>query len=203
MPSFISLNETFLDESVQSVTMRGYKLVSRLDRRSGESWGGICFFARNDLVGSIAHIADSLCCERSWHVLHSDHGPILIGIWYRPPCYGEVDSIHTFLEEWRLHSIDCTGTIVIGDLNVHNKAWLQHSSRTTPEGRLLAGICNGHGLSQVVGQPTRGEYTLDLALSDLPVLPTAKVLPKISDHNTVLLEVDLPIPVDKPVSHEC
>ena len=92
---------------------------------------------------------------------------------------------------------------MVGDLNVHSKAWLGHSSRNTPEGRLLAGTCNCNGLSQLAKQPTRGEYTLDFALSDLPALPIAQVPPKSIDHNAVLLKVDLPIPAVKPLTRTC
>jgi len=44
LPSLLSLNETWLDKSVGSITVPGYTLVSRLDRRDGRKAGGIAFF---------------------------------------------------------------------------------------------------------------------------------------------------------------
>ena len=202
-PGLIALNETLLDESVQNVSLDGYVLVSRLDRRSGGSWGGICLFACQDFARSVSHLGDSDTHERSWHTLHSDYGPLLICIWYRPPCYGEIESLHAFVSEWRSYSHNSVGTLVVGDLNIHQKSWLTHSSRNTPEGRLLAGICNSNGLAQLVRCPTRGKYLLDLVLSDLSRPPTTKVLQKISDHNAVLVSVNLRVPVDSPTFRDC
>ena len=73
----------------------------------------------------------------------------------------------------------------------------------SPEGRLLASFCTNHGFQQLVRQPTRGKYLLDLALSTLEYQTSTKVLPRISDHAPVLLEVHLPVPSDQPVSREC
>ena len=44
----------------------------------------------------IAHIGDSEALELSWHTLHSDAGPLLLGVWYRPPRRGETASIAAF-----------------------------------------------------------------------------------------------------------
>ena len=93
MPALVALNETFVDESVHTITIDGYSLVSRLDRKSDTMGGGICLFARSDINYSIAHIADSNGFERSWHILHADRGSILVGTWYRPPKPGEIASI--------------------------------------------------------------------------------------------------------------
>ena len=200
LPGLVALNETLPDESVQTINMEGYALVSRLDRKSENMGGGICLFARNDLSGSVAHIADSDGFERSWHILHTDHGPILFGTWYRPPKYGETESIAALRDEWLKYSKQSVGTIIIGDMNVHNKGWLKHSSRNTPEGRLLASFCTNHGFKQLVRRPTRGSYLLDLVLSNLTNDSTVKILPRISDHNAILLTVPLPMPVSKPSS---
>ena len=69
-------------------------LVSRLDRRVGfAKSGGIVLFVLNKLASRLVHVSDSDQSERSWHVLHCDIGPILFGLWYRPPDYGEIQSI--------------------------------------------------------------------------------------------------------------
>ena len=85
----MGITETFLDASTKTLALVGYELVSRLDRRIGfPKSGGIALFVREEFVDRLVHVADSEIRERSWHVLHSDIGPVLLGLWYRPPCYG-------------------------------------------------------------------------------------------------------------------
>ena len=43
-------------------------------------------------------------------------------------------------------------------------------------------------------EPTRGANLLDLALSSVPASSSAKVLSAISDHASVLLRLDVPMP---------
>lgn len=97
-PSFISLTETFLTKLVNPV-LSGYVLISRLDRRSGKTGGGIALFVRVAIAAQVVHIGDSYKYERSWHIIHVDTGPILFCVWYRPPCKGEVQFIVTLEEE--------------------------------------------------------------------------------------------------------
>ena len=82
----------------------------------------------------------------------------------------------------------------MGDLNVHEPAWLRYSAGTTPEGRELHGFCSERGLHQHVREPTRGEYLLDLVISDLGPLIKTKVVAGIADHSGVLCTVSCPVP---------
>ena len=43
-PTFLALNETFLDKSVEIACFSGYSLVSRRDRCDGREKGGIALF---------------------------------------------------------------------------------------------------------------------------------------------------------------
>ena len=70
-------------------------------------------------------------------------------------------------------------------MNVHHKDWFKYSHSVTPEGRVLFETCCLRGLVQCVSKPTRGKYLLDLVLTDLENLITAKVLATIADHNLV------------------
>ena len=38
--------------------------------------------------GAGTAVGDSAAAERSWHVVHSNRGPLLLGLWYRPPARG-------------------------------------------------------------------------------------------------------------------
>ena len=85
------------------------------------------------------------------------------------------------------------GTIVLGDLNVHNKLWLRHSSGNTVEGKALKRVCDEAGLTQKVTKPTRDEHLLDLALTDVPGT-TTKVSAGIADHKIVTAELKFKVP---------
>ena len=202
-PPLVGLTETFLDKSAKSLELHGYTLVSRLDRRNGQHCGGIALFARSDVAESIVHVGDSDLHERSWHMLHSDLGPILLGLWYRRPAYGEVASIKALDDEIKQHATTAIGIMLIGDFNVHHKSWLKYSHSTTPEGRELFGKCCLYGLAECVRQPTRGQYLLDLVLTDLEDAVSCEVLPGLSDHCVVLSRLSTPILRTKPITREC
>ena len=137
--------------------------------------------------------------ERGTYVLHSNAGPVLLGLWYRPPAYGEVDSISSLDDEMRQNSDNVIGTVLVGDFNVHHKEWLRFSSGTTPEGRRLFQVCvEQHGLVQCVGSPTRGNHLLDLVLTNFPKQMSTEVLPSISDHKVVKCNMQLSFPLLNP-----
>ena len=193
-PDIVGITGTKMDVTMSHPLLAGYVLISRLDRRNGSAHGGILLFARASIAPYIVHIADSEHYERSWHIFHSHAGPVLLCLWYRPPCYGEIASILAFEDELKLHRPSAIGTIAIGDFNVHNKAWLTHSRNTAPEGTALQTVCDSHGLRECVRQPTRGKYLLDLALTDLDHATTTTVAAGVSDHNMVLCKVALGTP---------
>ena len=58
-----------------------------------------------------------------------DHGPYVVGCWYRPPAPGEVDSMRRFKEEAQLHATNAEGCVLFGDLNIHHRKWLKYSNR--------------------------------------------------------------------------
>ena len=117
-PSFITLNETLLDASVEQIELSGYMLVSRRDRCNREG-GGIALFCIPELFDSIVHLENDEDFERSWHTLHTDLGAILLVNWYRPPD-NEADSISSLQTNLDRFHDDHVGTIINGDLNVHH-----------------------------------------------------------------------------------
>ena len=60
-------------------------------------------------------------------------------------------------------------------------------------------LCDFHGVAQLVKEPTRQEYLLDLAISNIAGAK-ASVLTYIADHKAV--RIDVPIPVIKEVFTE-
>ena len=71
--------------------------------------------------------------------------------------------------------------------------WLRFSSRNSAEGELLRDICDSVGLRQLVREPTRGEYLLDVALTDVDEV-RCKVVGKIADHKGLQLVLPLAVP---------
>ena len=88
---------------------------------------------------------------------------------------------------------------MLGDLNVHSIRWLTHAARESVEGRLLCDISDQLGLRQIVKEPIRGQYTLDLVLTDVPDC-TARPGAAVADHKSVLTQVKFKIP--ETASHQ-
>ncbi len=161
-------------------------------------------YARDGYDLTIVHVGDSEVDERSWHIIHSDVGPISACIWYRRPDPGEIGSIQRFEQEMQRFSQDCIATIVVGDMNVHNPEWLRWSSAASREGTELEGVCVANGLSQHVKGPTRGDYLLDLVLADFGSGIRTSITPGIhdNDHRGTLTKVDVNVPSSEPVSRK-
>ena len=203
-PEFVAITETHLTPTIEIPKLSRYHLVSRRDRPDHRGWGGVALFARHDVFESIVFIKESDTLELTWHTLHSDIGPLLLDVWYRPPKKGEVTTIKAFDKELEGFQ-DYVGRIVVGDMNVHNEPWLKHSNGTSPEGTELEAVCTAHGLSQRVKKPTRGIHLLDLVLTDLGKHVKCSVGPGIldNDHFSVLAVADITVPTSEPRSREC
>ena len=52
--------------------------------------------------------------------------------------------------------------VVVGDLNIHYASWLRFSNGESKKGRYLKEVYDNFTLKQLISQPTRGEYLLDL-----------------------------------------
>ena len=116
-----------------------------------------------------------------------------MGCWYRPPDPGEIASITALKTELMQHRRHAIGIVIMTDANVHNERWLRHSSGHSAEGTELRNVCYDLNLEQRVSKPARGEYRLDLVLTDVPRLHVS-VLPKIADHNIVLASLEISTP---------
>ena len=198
-PAILCLNETFLDRSIEEFSIPGYQCVARRDRKDG--WGGVAVYAADTVARRVVLVESSEAAERCWLTLHTQMGPFLLCCWYRPPASDDSSAIESFAAEHAVHATSAVGTIVLGDLNVHHQQWLRHSSGTSAEGRALLSATQELGLQQLVRHPTRGDYLLDLVLSDIPRTKT-QVLGKISDHSMVLASVPIAIPSETSVKRE-
>lgn len=150
------MTETWFSRGTSSITLSGYKQVSRVDRRVGRPVrGGIALFVRDSFAQNVVHIGDYPVDERSRHIIHCVCGPVLLCLWYRSPNRNEVQSIQRFEHELEMYSRDTVATIAMGDMNVHNAEWRRFSSGSSRRGTELEALCCTHGLKQHVKQPTR------------------------------------------------
>ena len=86
----LALNETHLTRTVKELSLGGYILISRLDRRYGRRQGGIALFALPELADCITLLehASDVTHKRSWHALHGNLVPVLLCVLYRLPSFG-------------------------------------------------------------------------------------------------------------------
>ena len=193
-PHLLALSETHLTRTVKELSLGGYTLVSRLDRRDGRKQGGIALFASPKLADCttlLEHASDDTH-ERSWHVLQGDFGPVVLCVWYRPPTSGEVLSISAFEAEWMRLNAGYIGIIVVGDLNLHHKHLLIFSANVCVEGTRLFRFCQENGFRQLVKEATHeAGHLLDLGLTDMVEIERARVLPRVADHNIVRFVMNL------------
>ena len=200
-PQVLCFNETFLDRSVGNVTITNFTLVARRDR-SNNHGGGVCVYVADDVAANVTLMQVSETAERIWCMLHTDMGPYLVGVWYRPGDAGHAP-IDSCEEEHHQLSQEAMGTLLVGDLNVHHVAWLGHSSGTSTCGQRMRLAAARMGLRQIVRDPTRNvvsedgaihqAHLLDLVLTDTEGTKV-KVAPKISDHKIVEVTLNLPVP---------
>ena len=81
---------------------------------------------------------------------------------------------------------------VLGDLNVQSMRRLRHSARESIEGRALFEVASKLGLHQKVKEPTRKQYILDHAITDVTDC-AAKTVAAVADHRSVLTTMNFKV----------
>ena len=148
--------------------------------------GGIIAFCKQD-IKNIVLWKVSPDAERAWHIVQRDSGSVAICNWYRPP-HNETESINSFRQELQEIYQSAETVVVAGDLNIHHVRWLKHSSGNTPQGNLLWDCVQEFGLRQIVKEPTRNNYLLDLVLTHHDKVKVS-VHGALADHKSLLIEV--------------
>ena len=157
--------------------------------------GLVILTLRRDDFNCLVHIQDSDSEERNWHFLRVQLETILLINWYRSPSVIN-DNFDQLYKEMSSFFHEASGVLMIGDLNIHHKKWLRFSNADTTIGTELKTFCDFHGLFQIVREPTRKNYLLDLAITDIPK-STADVLSLIADHSAVLAKLPIPEVLEK------
>ena len=74
------------------------------------------------------------------HILHTSAGPLSFCVWYRPPAE-ELNGMWILVKEFTTHSEATVGSVIVGDLNVHNARWLHHPNGISHKGRISEQVC--------------------------------------------------------------
>jgi hypothetical protein len=201
-PSIVVVVETFLDSSVKDgadcISIPGYSLCCRKDRPGDTGWGGIAAYCADGIAIHHDTKHDPTDLELMWFTVALNSQKLLIGALYRPPSANS-DAIEYFDSTTlsKMKEFGANSVMLVGDFNVHHQEWLG-SRVTDAAGRRTLQLANSLGLQQIVKEPTREDQILDLALTDLKA--TAVTFAKLgtSDHNPVLIKLDVPVYRDKP-----
>ena len=79
---------------------------------------------------------------------------------------------------------------------------MRFSRENSSIGERLWNISKDLGLKQLVSDPTRGEYLLDIVLADFGELMQVSVLPSLADHRVVCMDINVNISRSEATSRE-
>ena len=188
-PDIILCQETKLDPSVyNSELFPSSFMVFRKDRTL--DGGGVCIAVKSSLLATECHDLQS-DVEAVWiHLQTTDHKPVYICSFYRPPDKDTdyTECLRTPLEKlYDKHRASPPIVILAGDFNYPHINWEQHSAPSDREGGVLINLLDDFHLQQMISTPTRFSHTtsslLDLVISSHPALVTdCTVGREFSDH---------------------
>ena len=190
-PDIAIVTETKLTSekcTAMDVTLPGYSPPIRRDRAA--QGGGVAVWVRSGLAYS--HMEQITCgdLEVIWLTVQLQTGyRVTVCAAYRPGSCADHDILILEHIDSTIDRVRQQGAklVIAGDFNVHNSSWLQ-SSRASLAGEAAEDMCALHGLTQHVAEPTRGNNTLDLIMSDFQEPVEVDVLPPVgkSDHAVVV-----------------
>ncbi len=178
----VAITESWLNDDIDSglLSVRGFNLF-RNDRVLGRG-GGICVYIKDDVPCKRRVDLENPDFECLWFSLRPERLPrplsgIVICVVYHPP--GRTVQDHKDLDEYLINTTDQLrnkdpdhGLVFPGDFNDFD----------------IRNITSNHSLKQIVNQPTRGNATLDLIITNLHNLyscPSILAPLGSSDHNVV------------------
>ncbi|KAI8484554.1 hypothetical protein Bbelb_376610, partial [Branchiostoma belcheri] len=123
--------------------------------------------------------------------------PLIKGTYYRPPSDqgNSLDELDRSIGKMGA-KINSDNVIILGNFNTPGIKWdttvADNSQAYTGQAEKLLNLMDNHGLFQTVQEPTRNGNLLDLVLVNNPnIIEKTSVVPGISDHDMVLVDVNL------------
>ena len=196
-PDFFIGTESWLTEDINNnneIFPYDYT-VHRKDRTDG--YGGVFFGCRNTYTCTCINITNSselVSCK-----IDLEEGNLIVIAVYRPP-NNNLAYAETRCETIERVVLDYPGSVIwiVGDLNLPNVCW---NNWTVNDSNYPFALCNlfidlfvTHGFCQLVYSPTRNNNILDIFATNRPSFTAeCKVIPGISDHETVHIETQLSV----------
>ena len=189
-PAIVAITETWLKDYISDaqVSIKGYN-VYRSDRDKRKGGGSLLYLHDQLLIKEVTRYKDRennmVCCY-----IESSH--TLIASIYRPP-----DSNPSGFSSLLSHLQDTVDRIsdshrmpdmyILSDFNFPEIDWKMPISPLSTSASDLVYFMDKNHLSQIVTEPTRGDNTLDLAITNVPrYIAEVRVRPTIlSDHSLV------------------
>ncbi|KAI8514688.1 hypothetical protein Bbelb_072790 [Branchiostoma belcheri] len=192
-PDVVFGSETWLNPCIKTPEFfpDGFN-VYRKDR-VGKRGGGVLIAVRDHLQCTEVPELDS-GGEMLWlKLLTRNQRPLYLCAFYRPDSSDQtaLEKLDTALR--RAAAMKNAQLIIAGDFNFPSWDWETMTFKPNPAHttlhRQFVDLLYDTGLDQMVLEPTRGENTLDLVLTNCPsLIPRVEVIPGISDHNIVYFE---------------
>lgn len=165
--------------------------------RTRSRGGGVLIAISKAMNASLITVDCDL--EVLWVRLDHPSFPVIVGACYRPPGRDNtfVDKLYVCMEH--VFSLFPGSTIIFGgDFNYPGVNWKGGIGLTScavgAEASNFINLMHSYGLAQIVNEPTRLHSVLDLVFtSSADDVRSVRILDRISDHNTVLVEMSLPL----------
>ncbi|KAI8483732.1 hypothetical protein Bbelb_385240 [Branchiostoma belcheri] len=196
-PDIVAGTESWLNQNIASSEIFPSNYIAhRKDRQTGQG-GGVFQANRDDLI--VTHRPDlDTDCEVLWTQTQlAGRKPLIIGTYYRPPSDqgNSLDELDRSIGKMGA-KINSDNVIILGDFNTPGIKWdttvADNSQAYTGQAEKLLNLMDNHGLFQTVQEPTRNGNLLDLVLVNNPnIIEKTTVVPGISDHDMVLVDVNL------------
>ena len=152
-PKIIAVTETWCQPHEQDglYSIPGYSLY-RSDRPN-KPGGGTLLYISSSLTHNILLNTSDDTLESTWCNVTTNQESITIGCVYRPPNSPHNIALQTLEQCIRRTKLNTNHTIIVGDLNAKNNAWLA-TDKTDAAGDELRDLFRLYGLEQLVDFPT-------------------------------------------------
>ena len=169
--------------------------IFRRDRERDNTKGGVFILAKNDVTITTEEELETACeilwCKVEVHGSRNLH----IGAYYRPHERDE-ESLDQLTQSLQRLGKNSEHVILGGDFNFPGMDWknggIKPDCRTPTTHNRFQDLLDDVGMTQMVEDPTRERYALDLICTNLPgKINKIDIIPGISDHCIPTAEVDV------------
>ncbi|PKU46871.1 rna-directed dna polymerase from mobile element jockey-like [Limosa lapponica baueri] len=159
----VAIMETWWDDGHDwNAAMKGYKLLRR--NRQGRRGGGVALYIREcfDCI-ELDSSDDKVECLRVRMKGKANKGDFVLGVCYRPP--NKDKQVDEVFYKWLAEVSQSPALVLVGDFNLSDICWKYNTAESRQARRFLE-CMEENFLTQLVGEPTRGDALLDLLFTN-------------------------------------